>query len=313
MLIAINARPKKVWGGGSHFIRALHESLVSEGHEVRYDLKKRADAILIVYRSSKSSFSYSSVSRFIHKHKKTVVCQRINNLDTHDNKGSLKQYKKWSKICHGAIYVSEWAQRFAHKKGLHLPREYIIPNIVHSDHSKPSTIWDGSLPFRIVTHHWSTNSMKGFETYRNLGRILASEKSLRGKFEYTYIGRLPSNKKLKGVNCKPPLHGHRLADKIKANHVYLTASRMECGPYHVLEAIASGLPVLYGPDGGAIKEYVGDCGFSFDSNKIIKFIKRMRESYGSYYENVIKRHNNYSINTLGKRYVQVFKNLRNES
>lgn len=311
MLIAINARPKKAWGGGSHFVRALHESLVSLGHDVRYDLKYKADAILIVYRSSKSSFGYAGVSRYRRKHKDTVICQRVNNLDTHENKGSLRQYKKWSKLCDGTIYVSEWAQNFAHKKGLHLPREYVVPNMVNGDYNSHRQIWDGNLPLRVVTHHWSTNSMKGFDDYSELGRVINSSRSISSKFEYTYIGRLPSAKRIKGVNCKPPLHGHRLSDKIKANHIYLTASRMECGPYHVLEAIAAGLPVLYGPDGGAVKEYVGDCGFCFERGNIMKSLKLMVDSYSDYYANVVKRNSAYNVKTLGKRYVQVFKNLRN--
>lgn len=309
MNIAINARPKKLWGGGSHFIRALVESLLASGHTVRYDLRKKVDAIIVVFRSSKAAFGLNSIIRYRKKHPSTVILQRINNLDTHNNKGSFKQYRRYAQYCHGTIYVSNWAKSYTNnEKGLSLPNEYVIPNAVHSEYRKMGPAWNGKYPLRIVIHHWSTNPMKGFHTYRALGAAVSSDKYLKSKFNIMYIGRL--QKKLPGITYKKALHGHRLVEKLGAQNVYFTASKFECGPYHVLEAIAAGLPVIYGPDGGAIKEYVGDCGIRFDPKLLLtKSLKRMAQSYSEYFAAVVARNKNENIELLGKRYVQVIRNI----
>jgi len=309
MRIAINAKPKKAWGGGSHFVRAIVESLRCLGYEVVFNLKKKTDVIIVVFRSNNATFGYKEIIRHKKKNPRVVVIQRINNVDSHDQKGSIKQYRKYNEFADASIYVSEWAKRYLHKKKkLVLRNEHVVCNRVYSEFYQSLTKWNKQYPLRIVTHHWSRNLRKGFSFYRQLGRTIQSDKSLKEKFQLLHIGRHPFA--LPGIIVKRPLHGHRLAEKLSAQSVYLTASEMECGPYHVLEAINCGLPVLYGKNGGAVEEYVGGCGFAFEEKEIIRYLNMMIDSYDQYYDNVTKRIYDRNIKTLGKQYLKVINSVR---
>ena len=53
--------------------------------------------------------------------------------------------------------------------------------------------------FKVLTHHWSSNWMKGFELYLQLDKKL-SEPTLKNKIEFTYIGNV--DKKYEFSNTK---------------------------------------------------------------------------------------------------------------
>ena len=58
----------------------------------------------------------------------------------------------------------------------------------------------------------------------------------------------------KNTNLIDPLSGRELANELKKNHIYLTASINEPSGNHHIEASQCGLPVLYLKSGG-IPEY----------------------------------------------------------
>lgn len=306
MLIAFNTNAQLFGGGGFHFIRSLSESLVKNGHEVRYDLKYAPNAIIVVVQDSKANFRFDDVRKFQKNHE-TKVILRINNLDTHAKKGSIKHYQKYKPITDVAVFMSAWSQNYAHEKfDLLFNRESVIHNCPQSlFFTKNCSIWNHKEPLRLVTHHWSTNNKKGFDTYSKIGKAVAASSELRSMFHLCYIGRSP--KKLPGFVMKPFLRGRKLVEKIAAQHVYLTASELEVGPNHVLEGLACGLPVLYGPNGGAVSEYVGECGFEFKTKNIIDYLIIMRENY-NYYSNLSNiRKSQYNPDKICQEYLSILK------
>ena len=54
-------------------------------------------------------------------------------------------------------------------------------------HPKGGVIWNKQEPFRLVTHHWSSNFLKGFDVYQRLDEMLGID-PWRGRFEFTYVG-----------------------------------------------------------------------------------------------------------------------------
>lgn len=103
-------------------------------------------------------------------------------------------------------------------------------------------------PFRLVTHHWSDNPMKGFSCYSQIDEAIAD-----GRLENTelwVIGRWPSNLRWRAARLFQPTAGSKLADLLRQCHGYVTASRWEPGGMHVVEGAACGLPVLYHKDSG---------------------------------------------------------------
>jgi hypothetical protein len=92
--------------------------------------------------------------------------------------------------------------------------------------------------------------MKGADIYEHI------DKFVEGKnVEYTYVGRHKCD--FKNTKVVPPLSGKDLGDELKNHDVYITGTRSDPGPNHIIEAITSGLPTYaYSPGGGAC-EFVG--------------------------------------------------------
>ena len=75
---------------------------------------------------------------------------------------------------------------------------------------------------KIVTHHWSSNKMKGFDVYKKLDE-LSEEVDWKGKIEFTYIGNLPKGFNFKNSRVINPLSGEKLAEQLVSHHIYITA------------------------------------------------------------------------------------------
>ena len=145
---------------------------------------------------------------------------------------------------------------------------------------------DLNNPVRIVTHHWSMNPKKGFDIYQ----AFEDHCNLTGEFEFTYIGRLPDYVKIK--NHILPMDAISLARQLPGNDIYLTASIEEAGANHVLEAMASGLPVVYRSKGGSIENYCENYGEKFESfEELISQLRHISSNYRKYKERVLSYEN----------------------
>jgi glycosyltransferase involved in cell wall biosynthesis len=101
----------------------------------------------------------------------------------------------------------------------------------------------------IVTHHWSNNFLKGFDIYEKLDDMILHD----NKFTFTYIGRHRNT--FKNTKIIQPLLGQELLKELKKYDVYVTASRYDPGPNHVIEAVACNLPIFVHKDGGGAVEF----------------------------------------------------------
>jgi hypothetical protein len=129
-------------------------------------------------------------------------------------------------------------------------------------------------PFRIATHHWSDNPMKGFPVYEQIDRAIADGR-LPG-FELIVAGRWPRGIRWRTARLIEPVTGKGLGDLLRGAHGYVTASLWEPGPMHVAEALQCGLPVAHHRDGGGIAELVGPAGISF-AEDVVGALLRLRE------------------------------------
>ena len=111
---------------------------------------------------------------------------------------------------------------------------------------------------RIANVSWSTNRAKG--TWRIDGLAAANP-----GVDFVLCGRYG------GINERPNVHqlGHldraELAEALRSCDLYLDLTEHEACPNVVLEAMASGLPILHNNSGG-VPELVGDCGLVLTDN-----------------------------------------------
>jgi glycosyltransferase involved in cell wall biosynthesis len=118
----------------------------------------------------------------------------------------------------------------------------------------------GRLPLpegrRVVSVSWSLNPKKGAAAvYATAARNPDVGFYLCGRYEH--VPALPNLHQLGVINHD------QLPAVLRSCHALLTYSENEACPNHVLEALATGLPVLY-RDSGAMSEVIGACGVAVE-------------------------------------------------
>ena len=299
------------WGGGNLFLINLKEYLEANGHTVVFDLKdKDIDIILFTDprkgRGSTSTFNKKDIKKYISKiNKKTRVVQRINECDERKNtKGVNQLYLSSTEIADSVVFVSDWLQSIYLQLGL--------------DENKSSVIMSGSnelifntygrterpvnKKFKLLTHHWSSNYLKGFELYSLIDQLLETNK-WRNKIEFTYIGNIDKKFTFKNTKVITPLSGFELANEIKEHDIYVTGSLNEPSGNHHIEAALCGLPVLYINSGG-IPEYAENHGVEVTLENFEERLEYLIEYYGQF-EKKMKSYP-YNSTAMCEKYEKLF-------
>lgn len=244
------------WGGGNRLVTKLSNRLLSAGHDVVYSLQQ-AD-VYVCFDPRPNSFGVTGeIIADVHAATGGILTCRVGDVGTH---GKPALANLWTSMLHNAtniIWPSNWARDYLIRAGhIQTSRDITITNGADASFFMYRRLPTRELnnPIRIVCAHWSDNPRKGFETYK-----LVDANPL---YEFTYIGRCPSTVKFK--HHKDPLTMLELADELPQYDICLTASEEEAGANHVLEAMATGLPIVYYIEGGSIPEYVGSAGHAFD-------------------------------------------------
>jgi len=257
MKVLVNRKPVTgPWGGGNNFVVALIEGLRKEGHEVTHSLSEDVDCFFIVDpRPDSGCPGLMNLLEIRHKNPGKLdnikVIQRINECDARKNTEHMDPLLlHCSQFIDKTIFVSKWMQGYFQKKGWHCQDQTWIHNGVDLDIYKPGKRQKGRLQ-SVVAHHWSNNIMKGFDAYEFLDYMAG-----KGLIEFTYIGRHRDT--FRNTRCIEPCTGSDLAARLMGHDVYISGSRFDPGPNHILEAIASGLPTYVHKDGGGAVEFAGD-------------------------------------------------------
>ena len=266
------------WGGGNLFAINLKNHLYSKGFEVVNNLDDDdIDIILITEprRTSESSaFTHIDVQKYLKFiNSETLVMHRINECDERKNTNYLNKYMiNANKVADYTVFVSTWLKNLYENQGISTKNNHVVLAGANKEifNNKNYVPWDGSEEMRIVTHHWGANWNKGFDVYTKLDKLISSKK-WQNKISFTYIGNLPKNFKFENTKVIKPLSGENLAEAIKKNHIYLTASLNEPSGNHHIEGAQCGLPLLYINSGG-IPEYCSGFGEVFDKYPNNSFI-----------------------------------------
>ena len=289
------------WGGGNLFAINLKNHLHSKGFKVVNNLDDDdIDIILITEprRTSESSaFTHIDVQKYLKfVNSETLVMHRINECDERKNTKYLNKYMiNANKVADYTVFVSTWLKNLYENQGISTKNNHVIlaganKEIFNNENYIP---WDGSEEMRIVTHHWGANWNKGFDIYVELDKLISSKK-WKNKISFTYIGNLPKNFKFENTKVIMPLSGKNLAEAIKKNHIYLTASINEPSGNHHIEGAQCGLPLLYINSGG-IPEYCSGFGEIFDKYNFEQKLEKLMYEYLKSVENMKNYPNNSDI------------------
>jgi hypothetical protein len=253
MKICVNRIPVKGPFGGGNLLTSAFWKLASEaGHEVVSELSEKIDVVFVIDpRVERGMPSMNDIISYKTTFPKTRVIQRVNECDARKGTNDVDTLLlDCSKVVDKTIFVSKWMQEYHVKKGWACENQAVIINGVDKTHfaTVPKT-WTKT---RIVTHHWSDNRLKGADVYEWIDEFIARHP----EHEFTYIGRTQS--KFKNTKVIAPLSGKALGEALAEHDVYISGSRFDPGPNHVLEALACGLPTYVHDHGGGSVEFAGE-------------------------------------------------------
>lgn len=301
------------WGGGNLFVKNLSNFLENKNIKVVHDLfDSDIDIILLIdprKDSYTTSYSYLDVIHYLkYINANAVVVHRFNECDERKNTIGVNNFMIKANVCSDLnIFVSDWLKQIYLNQGLVNTNNRVImtgadKNVFNSEGYK---LWDGTSKIKIVTHHWGNNSNKGFEIYKKLDNMIKTQ-PYKNLIEFKYIGNLPENFEFENTSYLKPLAGNMLANELRSNHVYLTASKNEPSGNHHIEAAQCGLPILYLNSGG-IPEFCKGFGIGFNE---YNFEEKLNEIIKNYF-NIQKEMINYpySSDKMCEEYLFEFKKI----
>ena len=279
------------FGGGNEFIKNLVFRFKQDGHEVLFDLSdKDIDIILLtnpLIDSELSTFNNKHINFYkTFRNQNVISVHRINECDERKNTNYVNNLIiKANKNIDSNIYVSEWIKSLYLEQGIKEKESIVVKGgpLKSVFNSKNKKIWNKKNKLKLVTHHWSSNPMKGIEIYKKIDN-LCSDQIWKDKIEFTYIGNLPKNTILKNTNLISPLKPKELASELEKHHIYITASINEPSGNHHMEGVLSGLPVLY-INSGALPEYCENFGVEIKDD-LEKSINEIINEYDYYFQKV---------------------------
>lgn len=255
------------WGGGNNWVVAFNTYAKELGIEVVHDLRgQNVDAIVIAgFDAGNSGVDFYRALN-ICSASKTKLIVRINENDARKGTTGVDR-TMWSMInlSSGTIFVSHWLQHYYAQQFKTAPNSQcaIVYNGVNKNHffdAKYQNLTQNPK-LRIVAHHWSNNLLKGFDIYDAIDAFCDN----RDDVVFEYIGRHNNNFKGKNTKVIEPLHGLELGNALRGGNgmgmykknVYVSGSRFDPGPNHVLESLACGFSTWAHKDGGGAVEFVG--------------------------------------------------------
>jgi len=254
MIVYVNRKPHVgPWGGGNLLVKAFVEEATAAGHKVVYDIQDSIGAMLLLDpRYGNTRISVNEMILYKSKNTGTKFLHRVNECDarklTTDVDSMLRECSRYTDK---TIFVSNWMKDYHLHKGWQCNNNSVIYNGIDKSHFRPrEKLENGKI--NIVTHHWSNNPLKGFDFYEKIDKFVSNNSS----YTFTYIGR--DRGTFSNTKLVPPLFGLDLGKELAKYDVYVSGTRSDPGPNHILESISCDIPTYTFSEGGGAVEFAGE-------------------------------------------------------
>ncbi len=247
-------------GGGNQFLRGLKAAFKKMGV---YSEIENADIILFN--------SHQDIDKVIKARKKYTDKFFVHRIDgpirlyntMEDRRDSITNTAN-KYIADATVYQSEWSRKANIEMGLESNSfETTIINGVDVDifNRIGRKAFGKKDKIRIIASSWSANMNKGFEVYKYLDETLDFS-----KYEMIFVGNSPVQ--FQNIKSIEPKESSGLAEILKQQDIYITASKKDPCSNSLIEALACGLPAICYNDGGH-PEILNDAGFLFEHKEEI--------------------------------------------
>lgn len=288
--IFINLKPNKESssnGGGNYFVMNLDKYLSQNNFKVVYELQENIDLIFMIDPRKNTAFNKNygleDIMDYKSKHPKVKIIYRVNENDIKREKSINIEpiLVETMKSVDYVVFVSEWLKNyFIDKYKLSIKCCSIINgcniNDFYYDKNKTNK---KNKKIKLVTHHHSSNYLKGFHIYNEIDKLLENNNDI----EFTYIGNYNKEYKPKNIKLLPSANGKELGNLLRKHDIYLTATQYEPGAMHYVEGMSCGLPVLYSINGGGAHEVCKTAGEEYNDIKtMFEKLTTIKNNYDKY-------------------------------
>ena len=297
IFISYNVK-NEAWGGGNQFLKNLRDKLLKM-QQICNDPK---DADIILFNSHHNLIK-TLVYKIRYPYKKFV--HRIDGPISSYRGEKEKKLDKLiylfnSKISNGTIFLSKWSKEENIKKGYFANNNQVIYNAPDNKifKEKKYSLDTQNRKIKIIASSWSENLLKGFDIFKYLDENLDFN-----KYQMTFVGN--SKIQFKNIKMVKPVKSDLLYRYIESSDVFIFASKIESCSNLLMEAMATGIPVLV-VDGTSNNEIFNSNGYIFkDKTDVINKLEKLVDNYEKlnlekkyYLEDTIKKYNNFFRDTI---------------
>ena len=282
-------------GGGHQFLRALKREWERRGFRVEVNTISGSTRACLL-----NSFNFDADRFRILRRAGCRILHRVDGpLATYRgfDDGTDRKIADWNReFAQGTVMQSEYSLRAHQAMNLGFREPVVIsnavdPEIFHPPKARANLV---GRKLRVISASWSDNRNKGADVYEWLDRNLDFS-----RVEYTFVGRMASE--LKNIRMLAPMSSHELAERLRENDVYLTASRNDPCSNSLIEALSCGLPAVYLNSGGH-PELVGNAGLRFETaEEIPSLLEQMASDIDRFRSRILVP----SMENVAGRYLEV--------
>lgn len=276
-IVFINEFHKPPYGGGNQFLLALRAEFLRRGIHVGSNrVGSRTRAILF----NSFNFDFDRLRRLKNDGIRMIhrVDGPISKYRGKDEELDRDIHKLNSELADRTIFQSRYSLDMHREMGLEFNDPVVIPNACDPTiffRKKEGIVPQDGQKIRIISSSWSDNPRKGLETYKWLDANLDFD-----RFEYTFVGRCQAH--FTNIEKVEPVQSERLAELLRHNHIFLTASMNDPCSNALIEALACGLPAVFKKSGGHA-EIVKKGGLGFDQvENIPALLEELVFDYGTF-------------------------------
>ena len=301
------------WGGGNQMLMMLAAYLRRRGHSVFYSiegLQEKPDIIVIMdVKESSCSIAMDSLVDFKKKHNVKIV-HRVNDNGSHrkfdNNRSDEKMIFINKLLADKTVFISGWLKEYYEEKGLFVKDSCVIHN--GTDRGlffSNNEVRGVDDPIKIITHHWSSNLSKGYETYNEINEFCVKNPDVA---TFCFLGN-PNTEHFYCQNIISPKPYKEIPSYLRARDIYVTATQFESGGCHLIEGMACGLIPFVRNGGGGTEEYVDGFGINYsNSEDFINKLVALRNNYDLYLAHKKKiQEYAYGAKEMCEKYLEIFR------
>ena len=284
-------------GGGHQFLRAFWHESASRGLKVENNSISRTTRACLF-----NSFNFDEQRLRRLRRNSVLYVHRVDGpIGIYRGKDDGSDQRIWQinqEFADKTIFQSRYSLEKHLSLGMEFKNPVIALNAVDASifNANNRLGFSSGRKTRLIASSWSDNPNKGSAVYTWLDKHLDWE-----RFEFTFVGRSPV--RFQNIRMIDPIPSNRLADYLRQNDIYLTASQNDPCSNSLIEALSCGLPALYLKSGGH-PEIVKNAGLGFDNVEVIPtLLDKIIDQYAIYQTNIdlptLQSITSFYLQTLG--------------